>query len=73
MLLNPWRSIDDLKIGFSNWEDAFTDFMTNTNEHNGNVVSKIQFHYACKQAADNPSDINHDDDLDQDIGEEPEH
>ena len=30
--LKPWRCLEDLKIGFENWESAFNQYMQNTNQ-----------------------------------------
>jgi hypothetical protein len=68
MLLKPWRNLADLKDGFNTWEEALTDFSTNTHEHDRQVMSNIQFYYACKKAAMDEDDEIATDEIERDMG-----
>jgi hypothetical protein len=52
-LLKPWKTLDELKINFHTWEDAFTNFMNTTNQRDKDVVAGCQYYYESNSIARN--------------------
>ncbi|KAH7926340.1 hypothetical protein BV22DRAFT_992346, partial [Leucogyrophana mollusca] len=50
-LLTPWRDLEDLLIGFNNWEEAFNSFLANTSQWQRDVLAGVQYYYECRSAA----------------------
>lgn len=50
-LLCPWRCLQDIKAQDETFKSAFESFITTASQTDLDVISGIQYHYDCKNAA----------------------
>ena len=50
-LLQPWRSLRDLKEDRQSFQDAYQSFLSNTSDEIRGTIDNIQFYHDCSQSA----------------------
>lgn len=56
LLLKPWRNPAELRLGYSNWKEAYTDFINSTEKSNIQIISNIQHFHRSKLSAEQARD-----------------
>ncbi|KIJ31362.1 hypothetical protein M422DRAFT_267035 [Sphaerobolus stellatus SS14] len=51
MLLKPWRKLENLKVSFPTWQEAFDAFLSSSLQQIRNILDNFQHRYACAYSA----------------------